>query len=520
MVSHIPSNKKPIIQLMATMLLSSISLPVITYGQADNLPATSAEVRQEIEEKLAAQPDDPLANYLYGFWQLAELAESDEFQAMMVSMGMPSSFHDLTVFDEEIPSSENAETNQQFQPSELRAYCVDKLLPVLDALGNRLATLGEDQTIQLSNEYYGLENDIIIDCVDSLVLRSLVKAYTFLIRIQLAYNWELQVSSLVKLDNNGLGSAESLRDVASNFGAVYDTALLAQAGEDLKSAINFYQEASPLLRSSTRKVGLIVLDANDFEEEVEFFDQLYKVKSTLDGGQAWGTSDPVTVNLQPFFEGKVDFSLLLPDSVGNQFVNTIPDPTFGGILPNMTAQELLSHGLSSGIVTDNLWSGAKALEPYNWWAQSAGDAGAVAAAGAAAEAAALAAGDTAAEAAAAGAAAGAVQAAIDAAAAGNWWISHWFGMFWRQNPANWWDYEAGVFPSDWLYHQWLGWVYPISTTPKNIWFWQQNTGHWIWTSSRFFPVLFYLTEGGWFYISGTDGSYYLWDGSKWIAKEG
>jgi hypothetical protein len=474
MVSHMPPNKKPIIQLMATMLLSSISLPVITCGQADNLPSTSAGARQEIEEKLAAQPDDPLANYLYGFWQLAELAESDEFQAMMVSMGMPSSFHDLTVFDEEIPSNENAEINQQFQPSELRAYCVDNLLPVLDALVNRLATLGEGQTIQFSNEYYDLENDIIIDYVDSLVLRAMVKAYTFLVRMQLAYNWELQVSSLVELDNNGLGSAESLRDVASDLGVVYDTALLAQAGEDLKDAINHYQKASPLLRSSTRKVGLFVLEANDFEEEVEFSDQLYKVKNTLDGNQTWGISDPVTINLAPFFQGKVDFSLLLPDSVGNQFVNTIPDPTFGGILPNMTAQELLSHGLSSGIITDNLWAGAKALEPYNWWVQSAG----------------------------------------------NWWISHWFGMFWRQNPANWWDYEAGVFPRDWLYHQWLGWVYPISTTPKNIWFWQQNTGHWVWTSSSFFPVLFDLTEGGWFYISGTDGSYYLWDGSKWVAKQG
>lgn len=474
--SHMPLKDKLIIQLMATMLLSSISWPVITCGQAENLPSTSAEARQEIEEKLAEQPDDPLANYLYGFWQLAELAESDEFQAMMVSMGMPSSFHDLTVFDEEIPNSENAEINQQFQPSELRAYCVDKLLPVLDALEDRLATLGEDdKPIELSNEDYDLEDDIIIDYADSLVLRALVKAYTFLIRIQLAYNWELQVSSLVELDNNGLGSAESLRDVASDLGAVYDTALLAQAGEDLKDAINYYQDASPRLRNTTRTVGLFVLEANDFPEEVEFSDQLDKVENTLNGGQSWGTSDPITVNLQPFFQGEVDFSLLLPDSVGNQFVDTtLADPTFGGILPNMTDSELRNDARSAGVITEDIWIGSIPLQPLEWWDWDWANPN-----------------------------------------LGQWWQSHWFGLYYRQAPEGWNEYENRIFPNEWLYHVWLGWVYPLTTTPKNVWLWQQDPGRWIWTSSSFFPIFYNFAQGGWFHVSESDGSYYIWDGTKW-----
>jgi hypothetical protein len=483
MASHMPPIKKPIIQLMATMLLSSISWPTIVCGQADNLPATSAEARQEIEEKLAEQPDDPMANYLYGFWQLAELAESDEFQAMMVSMGMPSSFHDLTVFDEEIPSSENAEINQQFQSSELRAYCVDKILPVLDALENRLATLGEDQTIQLSDEYYGLENDIIIDYVDSLVLQSLVKAYTFLIRIQLAYNWELQVSSLVEFYNNGLGSAESLRDVASELGAVYDTALLAQAGEDLKKAINYYRDASPKLRNEPenwwlpdpqpRVDRLFVLDANDLEEEAEFLDQLDKVGNTLDGGQSWGTSDPVTVNLQPFFHGDVDFSLLLPDSVGNQFVDApLADSTFGGILPDMTDSELRNHARSADVITENIWIGSIPFQTFEWWWDWDW-------------------------------------------ANGQWWQSHWFGLYYRQSPEGWYEYENRIFPNKWLYHVWLGWVYPLTVTPKHVWLWQQDPGRWIYTSSSFFPIFYNFAQGGWFHVSESDGSYYIWDGTKW-----
>jgi len=464
---------------MATMLLGSISWPVITCGQADSLPTTSAEARQEIEANLADQPDDPLANYLYGFWQLAELAESDDFQTMMVSMGMPSSFHDFSVFDEEIPSLEDTEINNQFQPGELRTYLVDNLLPVLDALENRLATLGAGQTIQLSNEYYDLENDIIIDYVDSLVLRALAKAYTFLVRIQLAYNWELQISSLVELENNGLGSAESLRDVASGLGAVYDTALLAQAGEDLKDAINYYQEASPLLRSSTRTVGLFVLEANDFEEEVELSDQLYKVENTLDGGQSWGTSDPVTVNLQPFFQGEVDFSLLLPDSVGNQFVDTtLADPTFGGILPNMTDSELRNHARSASVITENIWIGSIPFETLEWWYWD-----------------------------------------WATTSAGQWWQSHWFGLYYRQAPNSWYEYENRIFPNEWLYHLWLGWAYPITGTPKNVWLWQQDPGQWIWTSSSFFPVFYNFSQDGWFYISETDGNYYIWDGSQWAEWE-
>ncbi|MBT5378114.1 MAG: hypothetical protein HOL08_03595 [Opitutae bacterium] len=475
MFSHIPTNKKPIIHLVATMLLSSISLPVFTYGQADNLPATSAEARQEIEEKLATQPDDPLANYLYGFWQLAELAESDEFQAMMVSIGIPSSFHGLTVFDGEIPSSKDAEINKQFQPSELRAYVVDNLLPVLDALGTRFASLGKDQTIQLSDEYYDLENDIIIDYADSLVLQALVKAYTFLVRIQLAYNWELSVSSLIELDNNGLGSVESIRDIASNIGAVYDATLLVQAGENLKDAINYYQKASPLLRNTKRKVGLFVLEANDFEEEVEFSDQLYKVENTLDGTQAWGVSDPVTVNLQPFFEGNVDFSLLLPDSVGNQFVDaTLTDPTFGSILPDMTDSELRNHARSADLLTENIWISSIPLQSIGWWDWH-----------------------------------------LTTAIAGHWWQSHWLGIYFRQAPNSWHEYENRIFPNEWLYHIWMGWAYPVTGTPKSVWLWQQDPGQWIWTNSSFFPVFFNFSHGGWFYISETDGSYYIWDGTKW-----
>ena len=98
---------------------------------------------------------------------------------------------------------------------------------------------------------------------------------------------------------------------------------------------------------------------------------------------------------------------------------------------------------------------------------------------------------------------------------GHWWKSHWFGFFYKRSPQSWYDYENRNFPDSWLYHLNLGWIHTIASTPKNIWFWKQDTNQWIWASSSFYPILYDYASARWLLLTEKDGSFDFWNGSAW-----
>lgn len=445
-------------------------------SQGSTLPGSSEEARQEIATRLAQDPSDPFANYLDAFWQFAELAESDEFQAMFVSLGLPQGFMGTTVFDDPSQYGEEFELDRSFQVSEALGYFEDTVLPVFEGLDTRFATLGQGEAIVVSQQDYpDLQEDIKIDYADSRVLKALVNFYLAVVRVKLAYNWNLDLGSFLALDEQDLISLEAVRDTFLGFGSVRDAALLAQAKTNLQSAIDYYLEASPLIRDGSRTQGLFLLEPADMEDEKEFMGLLTELESTLGGQYTWSTEDPVftTANLSPFFAGNVDFSVLMPHSIGDQFVDTpLVDPTLGGMFPLLTEQ-LIRGEMDPGTFSGNVWAGVSPLFEPNWWNPSPNV---------------------------------------------NWWRSHWFGLFFRQSPSSWQDYDTRTFPDDWMYHMWLGWVYPVASSPASVWLWLENADTWAWTSSAVFPFFYSATDGLWNYVSESDGRLYKWDGSSWIQQ--
>ncbi|MDG1325721.1 MAG: hypothetical protein P8P49_08140, partial [Opitutales bacterium] len=66
----------------------------------------------------------------------------------------------------------------------------------------------------------------------------------------------------------------------------------------------------------------------------------------------------------------------------------------------------------------------------------------------------------------------------------------------------------------WMYHLKLGWVYLSSTTPSDIWLFQQSASAWLWTKKSSFPYLYNQTEKTWYYLLES-GEMIKWNGSKW-----
>lgn len=122
---------------------------------------------------------------------------------------------------------------------------------------------------------------------------------------------------------------------------------VSDAEVELKNAIQSYQDASAFIRAEVdnQNDDLIMIDPRDLQEEEVLRTRLTEIQASLDG-QAFIEDDLVDLSL--FFDTPFDLRGLLP-TIGfdsnrepTNFIEagTFPDPTFNGMLPNMTPQRL------------------------------------------------------------------------------------------------------------------------------------------------------------------------------------
>ena len=86
-----------------------------------------------------------------------------------------------------------------------------------------------------------------------------------------------------------------------------------------------------------------------------------------------------------------------------------------------------------------------------------------------------------------------------------WKKSNWLGHFF-------------VSENDWIYHEKLGWIYPVKSS-GGIWFFKSNAG-WFWTSPNAYPWLYAYEFDDWMYLKSTDSGhlFYHFSKKKWIAE--
>jgi murein DD-endopeptidase MepM/ murein hydrolase activator NlpD len=74
-----------------------------------------------------------------------------------------------------------------------------------------------------------------------------------------------------------------------------------------------------------------------------------------------------------------------------------------------------------------------------------------------------------------------------------WSASPWLGSFFTS-------------ASNWIYHENLGWLYPVDTAQEGVWLYHPNL-NWVWTSKNTYPWLYFYDKKNWIYFESSKGFY-------------
>ena len=296
---------------------------------------------------IAKSTSDPEANLLRGLYALLEFVELDQssdnsLEDFAVSLGAEESIRNFVLSDVSTLENYNFDLSDSFQTGELAELFEYSLIPALESADAYFSKIGSTQTITLSSEINGSDESITVDSADVYVLRSIVNILGGLACLQAAFDWDLNAGQTEALDNDPSieVTAERIRDLNTNFGGIRSASLLTKSKNFLKTAVETYALASPLLRASSRlgtEERLFSLGSEDLNEESDFkrdLDELYlALHSNHNLREDGSTTD--TLSLSNFFAGQVDIPTLLPELVGDQFeTDQVSDPTLGGLFPN------------------------------------------------------------------------------------------------------------------------------------------------------------------------------------------
>ncbi|HTR41050.1 MAG TPA: Ig-like domain-containing protein, partial [Pseudomonadales bacterium] len=180
---------------------------------------------------------------------------------------------------------------------------------------------------------------VTIDYGDVQMFRALLTAGNFLGYTLDANNVSFILPKIVGLaDTNGL----TLQQILSTYPSLltpHNTNDLIPSENALESAATFYFTASDFIRndrSPDDTNDLITLGPDEAGSEANFRTVLSNVVSSLSAPTQFDPSDPNSiVNLGPYLSGKTSVRTLVPQFNGNTYVhNSVPDYTFGGILPD------------------------------------------------------------------------------------------------------------------------------------------------------------------------------------------
>ncbi len=318
---------------------------------SQDLQAADAAFR----DAAAAFPEHPESNVLYGVTRLLVLAETEEFRNQFFAMGASSVSESLYNFDIVFPYAEQAGGDmdilfdEDYNTSAAKDYITNTLLPEIAAAGSNLAVAGEGFALDLSAAETG-DTGVTVDYGDILVLRALMKAACFYIHFLEGFGTDVNLFEIMQMN--------SLPEILEAFPNLMQSSprhSWAEAETALRGAIALYGEASPILRGRAGEPRLFTLAPEDLEGEAELRESLEHILGALDGPVLAGDGD-IAVHFGPVFDGAVNPRALLPEFSGESkaVAGTVPDPTFGGLLPGMTQGKiedwLFENGLSAGFL--------------------------------------------------------------------------------------------------------------------------------------------------------------------------
>lgn len=328
-----------------------------TFLTTSNLVAANARFAAAV----ALCPDDPTANALYAATRLAVLPNTPAISNFLTRVGVPLAGRSIYNWTAEPPRDTNGVllAPAGVNANEFAAVLRTNLLPTIQAAEANLAKITQTNFLLSLTKNETKIADVTLDYGDVQLLRAMLRAWEYWSYTVYSWNLNVQLSSLRALyDSDILSIQRVLQDNPAllTFNTTND---LLAARQAFTNGVARYLEASSIIRNRPGNVNrLFMYDFTRANEEERFRNSLADLRASLQNPVVLTIDTNYTIHLARHFEGLTSPRSVLPSFSGDiMLTGTLPDPTFGGLVPSgltqSAAEDALSEFVKSGTFMTN-----------------------------------------------------------------------------------------------------------------------------------------------------------------------
>lgn len=328
-----------------------------------------ASIESFYAKKIKSEPKNYEWRVLRALTTLAKLGEDDSLLAVLKKFGFVPDYQNLGTFTGSLTYSRAPLSNAVVDS------VAQSALPALNAALADLEAIPDTWTgsVALSPNAYPVDETTYVDLADVTFARAAVKGALATLAIAQGYDLTLvyaKLDSRIKAhDNNGKLPTvkEVIADHPSFLKSVRNKTRLAEGKTLFRSALELAQAADRrILARTSDELHFLEYDEADADELQFARDEVAKALASLDATVVLTDDDFARAKnyrlqgvnqratLKPFFAGAVTRSLLPTkyDTKGIPLVSSLPDATFGGILPGLTAAQIESWQAENALEID------------------------------------------------------------------------------------------------------------------------------------------------------------------------
>jgi hypothetical protein len=334
-------------QLLASSLAAQTADGLVSAGRACLVAHNLAGAYSNFNAAVALSPTNEAANALVAVTRILVLpqqpAGSNFLNSLKLSTGGRDIYNWTSTFPHDINGHVMLPTNNT---SVAISFYRTNIMAALAASRTNLVQITDPNfTLSLTADETSIES-VTVDYGDFLLIQAFERVAEFAGYTLTAHNFNFVFSHLQDLDKtNGLTIQKVLSDYPSLLNLSNTTDLATSKGV-FTNAIALYQQASDFIRNirPPGAVRLFNLDPGDLAKEATFRANLTNFLLSLNAPTEISPNNAnaiaSTAYLGAYFAGTHSLRSLIPQFNGNAYVNdTLPDYTFGGIVPDWPAYE-------------------------------------------------------------------------------------------------------------------------------------------------------------------------------------
>jgi len=308
----------------------------LSKGTADGLSRAVADFSKALEK----EPNSNEARLLHALTSLLNLEHEPEFSQMLSDLGLVKTgvFQEggrITVpkdIDGDPIPATNATSKMGID------WVKDTFLVRMATVRNELSEITDDQfLIDLTDLEAG--GEMIIDKGDVLLLKAMTHGIDMVFNLVFTYDLNLAFEALVEFSKDGSLSAEKTLNTFDSLLSFAATDRRQFFDADIRKMEAAYLEASDFIRNHNGALPRVLSESLSEDADNSVRDSLTTLMTSLNGDPAYLGGRQV--NLSRLVATNMSIRDFLP-KFGNDEVDpgSLPDPTFGGLLPEMSSREI------------------------------------------------------------------------------------------------------------------------------------------------------------------------------------